>query len=118
MGWRGAEYEGEFPSLGWQVYDWIVDHLKVPDGPFAGDPLDFTDEQLTLLVRFYGIDDRGKWLFRRASKRAPQGAGKSPFLGAISLAELAGPVRFDGWDASGEPVGTVPSTPWVQIGAV
>ncbi len=118
MPWRGPQYEGEFPSLGWDVYDWILEHLKVPDGPLAGEPLDFTDEQLSLLVRFYGVDDRGKWLFRRASKRAPQGAGKSPFLGAISLAELAGPTRFDGWNADGEPVGIAPLTPWVQIGAV
>lgn len=118
MPWREPEYEGEFPSLGWQVHDWIVDHLKVPDGPFAGEPLEFTDEQLALLVRWYGLDDRGKWLFRRASKRAPQGWGKSPFLGAVALAELAGPTRFDGWDADGEPVGMEPSTPWVQVAAV
>ncbi len=118
MPWREPEYDGEFPSLGWQVHDWIVDHLKVPDGPFAGEPLEFTDEQLSLLVRWYGLDDRGKWLFRRASKRAPQGWGKSPFLGAVALAELAGPVRFDGWDAEGEPVGIEPSTPWVQVAAV
>ncbi len=118
MPWREPEYEGEFPSLGWQVYDWILAHLKVPDGPFGGEPLDFTDEQLALLVRLYGLDDRGHWLFRRASKRAPQGAGKSPFLGAIALAELDGPTRFDGWDAQGEPVGVSPMTPWVQIGAV
>src|SRR5689334_22529459 len=118
MPWRGPEYDGEFPSLGWQVHDWIVDHLSVPDGPFAGEPLEFTDEQLRLLVRFYGLDDRGKSLFRRASKRASQGWGKSPVLGAIALAELAGPTVFDGWDSDGEPVGRPPTTPWVQVAAV
>jgi hypothetical protein len=116
--WCGPEWDGDFPSLGWQVHDWITAHLSVPDGPFAGEPLEFSEEQRSLLIRWYGLDDRGKWLFRRASKRAPQGWGKSPFLGAISLAELAGPTKFDGWDASGEPVGVQPATPWIQVAAV
>jgi hypothetical protein len=117
MPWRGPEYDGEFPSLGWGVSDWCFEHLVVPDGPFAGEPLEFTDEQLTLLVRWYQLDDRGRFVYRRGSKRAPQGAGKSPFLGAMSLAELAGPVRFGGWDANGEPVGVRMPHPWVQVAA-
>lgn len=118
MPWRQPNYEGEFPSLGWDVLDWVSENLRVPDGPFAGDPLELTDEQATLLVRWYQIDNRGRFVYRRGSKRAPQGSGKSPFLGAIALAELAGPVRFDGWDARGEPVAVRPRTPWVQIAAV
>lgn len=118
MPWRGAEYEGEFPSLGWQILDWSLEHLVVPDGPLAGEPLDLTDEQATILVRFYGLDDRGKFLFRRAAVRRAQGWGKSPLLALIALAELAGPTRFGGWDASGEPVAVRPATPWVQVAAV
>lgn len=118
MPWRAPEYDGEFPSLGWDVLDWIKAYLVVPDGPFAGDALDFTDEQAAILVRWYGLDDRGKWLFRRGCKRAAQGWGKSPFLGAMALAELAGPTRFDGWDAGGEPVAVRPVAPWVQVAAV
>jgi len=116
--WKGPSYDGEFPSLGWQVLDWIETHLRVPDGPLAGQPLRFTDEQAVLAVRWYGLDDRGRWLFRRGAKRAAQGWGKSPFLGAVAIAELAGPVVFDGWDADGEPVGRAPSAPWVQVAAV
>lgn len=118
MPWRGAEYDGEFPSLGWQVLDWIEAYLTVPDGPYAGEPLVLSDEQATLLVRWYQLDDRGRFEYRRGVKRAPQGWGKSPFLGATALAELAGPVRFDGWDAAGEPVGSRPVAPWVQVAAV
>jgi hypothetical protein len=116
--WRGPEYEGEFPSLGWDVYDWAREFLRVPDGPFAGDRLELTDEQLAILVRFYGLDDRGRWLWRRAAVRRAQGWGKSPLLGLVALAELAGPSRFAGWDASGEPVSRRPSAPWVQVAAV
>jgi hypothetical protein len=116
--WRGPEYDGEFPSLGWHVLDWIHTFLQVPDGPFAGEPLELSDEQTRLLVRWYQLDDRGRFVYRRGVKRAPQGWGKSPFLGAIALAELGGPVRFDGWDTNGEPVGVMPVAPWVQVAAV
>lgn len=118
MAWRGPEYEGEFPTLGWDVLDWAVAYLKVPDGPLAGQALELTDEQAEILVRFYGLDDRGRWLFRRASVRRAKGWGKSPLLGLIGLAELAGPSRFDGWDAQGEPVAVLPTAPWVQVAAV
>lgn len=118
MPWRGPEYDGEFPSLGWQILEWIETYLSVPDGPFAGQPLTFTDEQATILVRWYQVDDRGHMVYRRGAKRAAQGWGKSPFLGAIALAELAGPTVFDGWDSNGEPVGIPRPAPWVQIAAV
>lgn len=117
-GWRGPEYEGEFPSLGWDVLDWAAKYLKVPDGPLAGHPLELTDEQAAIVVRFYGLDDRGRWLFRRASVRRAKGWGKSPLLGLIGLAELCGPSHFDGWDATGEPVAVRPVAPWVQVAAV
>lgn len=118
MPWRGAEYDGEFPSLGWQVLDWAQDSFRVPDGPFAGDPLTLTDEQATILVRFYQLEDGGQFVFRRAAVRRSKGWGKSPLLGIIALAELCGPARFGGWDAAGEPVGITPRTPWVQVAAV
>ena len=73
MPWRGAEYEGEFPSLGWQVLDWAESSFVVPDGPFAGDPLVLTDEQSAILVRWFQVDDRGRFVFRRASARRAQG---------------------------------------------
>lgn len=118
MPWRNPEYEGEFPSLGWGLLDWFAEYMRVPDGPLAGEPLVFTDEQTALLVRWYQLDDRGRFVYRRGCKRAAQGWGKSPFLGAIALGELAGPCRFDGWDAHGEPVGVPPVAPWVQVAAV
>lgn len=118
MPWRGPEYDGEFPSLGWEVLDWLAGHLIVPDGPLAGQPLELTDEQAAILVRFYGVDDRGRWLFRRGAVRRAQGWGKSPLLAGIALAELCGPTRFGGWDARGEPVAVRPVAPWVQIAAV
>lgn len=117
MPWRGPEYDGEFPSLGWQVLDWAQAEFKVPDGPLVGEPLVLTDEQATILVRYYQLDNRGKFVFRRGAVRRSQGWGKSPLLAICALAELCGPARFDGWDSDGEPVGIAPKTPLVQVAA-
>lgn len=118
MPWRGPDYDGEFPSLGWGVLEWAEKHFRVPDGPFAGEPLTLTDEQAAIVVRFYAIDDRGRFVFRRAAVRRAQGWGKSPLLAVIALAELCGPTRFGGWGEDGEPIGISPTTPWVQVAAV
>ena len=118
MPWRGPSYDGEFPSLGWGILRWAEQNLKVPDGPMYGQPLRLTDEQTAILVKFYAIDDRGHWLFRRAAVRRAKGWGKSPLLALIALAELCGPSRFDGWTAKGEPRGVMPAAPTVQMAAV
>lgn len=118
MPWRGPDYDGEFPSLGWDVLDWAERYLKVPDGPKAGEQLVLTDEQARIVVRFYGLDDRGRFLFRRAAVRRSQGWGKSPLLALIGAAELCGPTRFGGWNSQGEPVSMPPHAPWVQVAAV
>ena len=119
MPWRAPEYDGEFPSLGWQVADWAESYLRVPGGAATGDPFVLTDEQLAFVVRLYRLDPRtGRHAVRRAVLRRAKGWGKSPLLGALALAHLAGPTVFDGWDANGEPVGRPHPSPWVQVAAV
>lgn len=118
MPWRGAAYPGEFPSLGWQLLDWIEARFVVPDGQLAGEALRFTDDQAARLVRWYALDDRGRFLFRRGAKRGPKGEGKSPEAAVYAIAELCGPTTFDGWDAAGEPVGVPRWAPLVQVAAV
>lgn len=121
-GWRGPEFEGELPSLGWALLEWWSEVLPSPRDAEA--PLVFTDEQARLLVAWYTIDPRtGRFLYRRGVSRRSKGWGKSPLEAAKAIAELAGDVRFDGWDAAGEPVGRPWGTrgdpaAWVQIGAV
>lgn len=119
MPWRGPSYPGEFPTLGWTLLDWFADYLPVPSGPKYGEPLVLTDEQAQFILRWYQLDPRtGQFVYRRFSLRRPKGWGKSPILGADAIADLCGPVLFDGWDANGEPVGRPWPTPWVQIAAV
>lgn len=124
MPWRGPEYPGELPTLGWYVLDWFREMLIVPDGPAAGQPLELTPEQAQFVLDFYAIDPRfegpavrGKALnnarrVRRAVLCRPKGHGKSPILAGLCLVEALGDVVLDGWDADGEPVGR----PWSSLG--
>lgn len=124
MPWRGPEYEGEVPTLGYDVLDWISDYLIVPDGPAAGQPLELTAEQAQFVLNFYRVDPKFKGpaivgrslvnarLINRGVISRPKGWGKSPLLSALSLVEGLAPVILDGWDAYGEPV----AIPWTELG--
>jgi hypothetical protein len=122
-GWRGPQFEGDFPTLGWQILDWTHAYLPSPADPTK--PLLYTDEQAQLILRWYQLDPvTGEFPWLRFVLELLKGWGKSPFAGsAIALPGLAGPVCFDGWDANGLPVGAPWGTggrppPWIQIAAV
>jgi len=121
--WRGPRYDGDFPTLGWEVLKWARKAgFSSPTDEKA--PLIFTDEQARLILEWYRLDpETGDFRYRRFVLEMAKGWGKSPFAGFLSLAEFAGPVCFDGWDANGEPIGIAWGTgnrpsPWVQIAAV
>lgn len=110
--------DGSVKTLGWQVVAWVEEMLRQPDGDDAGAPFRLTPEQLNFVLWFYAVDERGRFRYRRAVLRRSKGWGKSPFLGALCLVELCGPVRFGGWDASGEPVGVPHPMPWINLAGV
>lgn len=127
-GWRGPSEPGEYPTLGWQVIDWIEANLVVPDGPQRGRPLVLTNEQARHLLHCYRLKPRATvhpryprpvdgLVYYGAQLRRVQKWGKDPLYAARCAAHALGPVQFDGWDASGEPVGRPVDTPWVQIAA-
>ena len=124
MSWRGARESGEFPTLGYEVASWIEAMCVIPDGDRQGQSYRLTNEMLRYLLWFYRL--RPDAIVEEARPSAPfvyrggqlvrsQKWGKSPFGGAICHAEAFGPVRFDGWNAAGEPVGRPVATPWIQI---
>ncbi|WP_030747616.1 terminase [Streptomyces sp. NRRL F-5135] len=121
MPWRGAEYEGELPTLGWYVLDWMIANLAQP-GLEEYAPYIPTMEQAEFLCRYYELDpDTGKRIVRRGVLSRPRGWGKSPFLAGVALAEACADVVADGFDASGEPVGRPwhsIRTPLIQLAAV
>lgn len=109
------------PSLGYGVIDWMVAHLAMPDRT-SYEPFKPYPEQARFILEFYELDPlTGRRIIRRAVLSRPRGWGKSPLLAAIAWAEALGPVRFDGWDARGRPVGrpwASERTPLVQVAAV
>jgi len=105
-------------TLGWDVLGWTGEYVLQPDGPDAGGKWRFTREQVMFVLWWYALDERGRWLFTRGVLRRPKGWGKSPIAGALSLAELCGPVRFGGWDAKGNPVAVPSPAAWVQLAGV
>jgi hypothetical protein len=105
-------------SLGYELLEWYAEKLRIPSGMSIGAPLVATDEQARFVIRFYAVDDSGRFIYRRAALMRAKGWGKSPLLAAMALGELCGPVVFDGWDADGLPVGRPHPSPWVQIAAV
>ena len=120
MPWREPEHPKEFPTLGYEIADWIEARCAIPDREMVGEPYLLTDEQLRFLLHFYRLDPRtGKFVYHRGAQLVrPQKWGKGPLSAAIICAEAQGPVLFDGWDAAGEPVGKPWATPLIQVTAV
>ncbi len=106
-------------TLGWDVLAWTAQWLQHPDGPDAGQPWRFTDEQARLVLWWYALDpDTGSFLYRDGILQRLKGWGKDPFAAALSAAEFVGPCRLAGWTSEGQPVPASHPASWVQIAAV
>lgn len=120
MPWQPSE-PGEIPTLGWSAIDWMVDNLAQPARGWY-EPFTPTLEQEDFILRWYSLDPMtGKFPFRRGLLGRPRGWGKSPLLASLAIFEALGDCLFDGWDATGQPVGRpwlTSRTPLVQIAAV
>jgi len=109
-------FDPSLKTLGYGVIAWIEATLFRPDG--VEEYMRLTAEQRDFVLWFYALDARGTFRYRRAVLRRAKGWGKSPFLGAIALAELCGPTRFGGWDDEGYPFGVREPLPWIVIAGV
>lgn len=105
-------------TLGWEVMAWASEYITQPDGPDAGSPWRFTNEQARFMLWWYAIGEDGRFLYRYAMLRRSKGWGKDPLAAAICAAEFVGPCRFDGWDADGNPVASEHPASWVITTAV
>lgn len=91
---------------------WCAEYLRLPDGPDAGKPWSFTNQQAQILAYWFAFDETDRWLYRRGTVRMCKGWGKDPLAAVLSAVELAGPCRVkDG-------IGVEHPAPWVQIAAV
>lgn len=116
MGSLDPEYIPQL-TLGWEVLAWATGNLVIPDGERQGEPWVFMPDQALFVLRWYAVDKRGKWLYRRAYRERSKGSGKSPMVAAIACAELLGPVLFSHFDSRGNPIGKPHPNPLVQIAA-
>lgn len=115
MAWNGPLFDGHICSLGYEVLDWIHDYCCHGPGDVQGQPLDYDDEIREFIIECYRLDPlTGRRMFREAILSRPKGRAKSEIAGMVVCAEALGPVRFDGWNADGQPIGRPVQSPLIK----
>lgn len=115
-----------FPTLGWQVIDWAEAYLCHGPGDVQGElwtpgrvGLELDDEEVLFICWAYRVYPQGharagRRLVHRAIYSRPKGRRKSEIAGLLMCAEALGPVRCDGFDANGQPVGVPVTYPFLR----
>ena len=109
----------DWPTLGWELIDWIEAYLAHGPGDVEGQPMVLDDEFAQFLLDCYRLYPRshelaGRRVVSEAELSRAKGRAKSELAGAVVVAEFRGPVRFDGWNAAGEPVGKPVTYPFIR----
>jgi hypothetical protein len=111
-----------WPSLGGQVCDFIESYLTFGPGDLLGEPARIDPEKRGLLYRMYevypqGHEFAGRRRFKRVVISLRKGSAKTEFAAWIAACELHpdAPVRCDGFDANGEPVGRGVVDPYIPM---
>lgn len=110
-------FDGQVCSLGYGVIDQLEAYACHGPGDVIGQPLNFAadPEVEDFIIRCYELDpETGRRKHRRAVYSAPKGRAKSETAGLIGVAEALFDVRFDGWDANGQPVGRPVVSPFIR----
>lgn len=111
-----------YPSLGAQVCAFIEEKLVHGPGDLRGVPVILDPEKRGLLYRIYEVFPKshpqaGRRRFRRVALSLRKGSSKTELAALIAAVELHpdGPVRCDGFDARGEPVGRGVTDPYIPL---
>lgn len=114
--------EDPWPTLGEQVCDFLEERGVYGPGDLAGKPYELSDEKRALIYRAYEVYPKGHRLagrrrFKRVCWSVRKGLAKTELQGLVCYAELHpdAPVRCDGFDAYGEPVGRPVSSPYIPM---
>lgn len=117
--------EEPWPTLGPQMCEFIEDRAVYGPGSLQGQPYVIDPEFRAFLYRAYevfpkGHPQQGRRRFKRAGLSVRKGLAKTEKMAVIAEAELhpEGPVRCDGFDAHGEPVGRPVVAPYIPMLAV
>lgn len=117
--WAGPVFEGHVCSVGYEVLDWITEYECHGVGDIQGrrleGDLDLDDEIRDYIIECYRIDPvTGRRMYNEAVLSRPKGRAKSEIAALIVVAEGFGPVRFDGWNADGQPVARPVVSPLIK----
>ncbi|MGW4718868.1 large terminase [Nocardia sp. NPDC004260] len=114
-----------FPTLGPALADFIEERCCFGPGSLAGQAAKLDPEKRAALYRLYEVYPQGHPLagrrrFQRGGIEWRKGTAKTEFAGWISFCELhpEAPVRCDGFDANGNPVGRPVAFPYIPMMAV
>ena len=117
-----ADDEEKWPTLGPQLCDFYQEKCVYGPGSFKGMPYVVDDEFRWAVYRAYQIYPRNHpWAGQRRFKRVGiswrKGLAKTERMAIIAYGELHpdAPVRFDGWDANGDPVGRPVAGPYIPL---
>jgi hypothetical protein len=114
--------EQPWPTLGPQVCDFIEAYLVFGPGDLRGEPARLDAEKRALVYRMYevypqGHPQAGRRRFKRVAISLRKGSAKTEMAAWIAACELHpdGPVRCDGFDANGQPVGVGVTDPYIPM---
>ena len=114
--------EKPWPSLGRQVCAFIEDYLVFGPGDLRGQPARIDAEKRALIYRMYEVYPpehslAGRRRYKRVAISVRKGLAKTELMAWIAACELhpEGPVRCDGFDARGEPVGVGVTDPYIPM---
>ena len=116
------EEKRQWPTLGPQVVAFIEDYLVFGPGDLRGQPAQVDPEKQALIYRMYevfpkGHPQAGRRRFKRVGLSLRKGTAKTELAAWLAAVELhpLGPVRCDGFDARGEPVGVGVRDPYIPL---
>jgi len=113
--WAGPLFDGHECSLGYELVDWVQAYTCHGPGDVQGDPVVLDDEWFAFLIEAYRLDpDTGRRVNDEMVLSRPKGRAKSELAGLVGTAEAFAPVRFDGWNADGQPVGRPVRSPLLK----
>ena len=114
--------EQPWPTLGPQVCAFIEAFLVFGPGDLRGEPARIDDEKRALIYRIYEVYPQdhvlaGRRRFKRCALSLRKGTAKTELAAWLAAVELHpdGPVRCDGFDANGQPVGVGVVDPYIPM---
>jgi hypothetical protein len=117
--------EKPWPTLGPQIADFLEERSIYGPGSLKGEPYVLDPQFRALLYRMYEVYPQGhpfagRRRFKRAGISVRKGLAKTEQMAQIAFVELhpEAPVRCDGFDAKGRPVGRPVRDPYIPLLAV